>query len=68
MSLDVTDAAALDAEVAETDVVVSLIPYTFHADGKIFPLNSAELFESTNWVDLIYWSQLSSLQFGKRRM
>jgi saccharopine dehydrogenase (NADP+, L-glutamate forming) len=35
MSLDVTDAAALDAEVAKNDIVVSLIPYTFHADGKI---------------------------------
>lgn len=31
MSLDVTDEAALDAEVAKHDVVISLIPYTFHA-------------------------------------
>ena len=31
MLLDVTDAAALDAAVEKVDVVVSLIPYTFHA-------------------------------------
>ncbi|KAI4129894.1 MAG: hypothetical protein LQ347_003590 [Umbilicaria vellea] len=31
ISLDVTDAAALDAAVEKVDVVVSLIPYTFHA-------------------------------------
>ncbi|MCJ1472865.1 Saccharopine dehydrogenase [NADP(+), L-glutamate-forming] [Lambiella insularis] len=31
ISLDVTDSEALDAEVAKADVVVSLIPYTYHA-------------------------------------
>ncbi|KAM0466834.1 hypothetical protein ACHAPV_000343 [Trichoderma viride] len=31
ISLDVTDAKALDAEVAKHDLVISLIPYTFHA-------------------------------------
>ncbi|KAF2095239.1 saccharopine reductase [Rhizodiscina lignyota] len=31
ISLDVSDEAALDKEVAKNDVVVSLIPYTFHA-------------------------------------
>lgn len=31
ISLDVNDAAALDNEVRKVDVVVSLIPYTFHA-------------------------------------
>ncbi|KAF2993809.1 Saccharopine dehydrogenase [NADP(+), L-glutamate-forming] [Curvularia kusanoi] len=31
ISLDVNDAEALDAEVAKVDVVISLIPYTFHA-------------------------------------
>ncbi|KAK3378457.1 Saccharopine dehydrogenase [Podospora didyma] len=31
VSLDVTDDAALDAEVAKHDLVISLIPYTFHA-------------------------------------
>ena len=31
VSLDVTDAAALDTAVEKVDVVVSLIPYTFHA-------------------------------------
>lgn len=31
ISLDVTDPAALDAAVAAADLVVSLIPYTFHA-------------------------------------
>jgi saccharopine dehydrogenase (NADP+, L-glutamate forming) len=31
ISLDVNDEAALDAEVAKVDVVISLIPYTFHA-------------------------------------
>lgn len=31
ISLDVTNEAALDAEVAKNDLVISLIPYTFHA-------------------------------------
>ena len=31
ISLDVTDEKALDAEVATDDLVISLIPYTFHA-------------------------------------
>lgn len=31
MSLDVTDSSALDAAIAGKDVVISLIPYTFHA-------------------------------------
>ena len=31
ISLDVTDSTALDAEVAKVDLVISLIPYTFHA-------------------------------------
>ncbi|KAI9831159.1 MAG: Saccharopine dehydrogenase [NADP(+), L-glutamate-forming] [Sarea resinae] len=31
ISLDVTKADALDAEVAKVDVVISLIPYTYHA-------------------------------------
>ncbi|MCJ1482935.1 Saccharopine dehydrogenase [NADP(+), L-glutamate-forming] [Schaereria dolodes] len=31
ISLDVTDSTALDAEVKKVDIVVSLIPYTFHA-------------------------------------
>ncbi|KAK3325496.1 Saccharopine dehydrogenase [Apodospora peruviana] len=31
VSLDVTDDSALDAQVAQHDLVISLIPYTFHA-------------------------------------
>ena len=31
ITLDVTNDAALDAEVAKHDLVISLIPYTFHA-------------------------------------
>ncbi|KAI1813352.1 Apo Saccharopine reductase [Poronia punctata] len=31
ISLDVTDEKALDAEVAKNELVISLIPYTFHA-------------------------------------
>ena len=31
ISLDVSDAQALDAELAKNDLVISLIPYTFHA-------------------------------------
>jgi saccharopine dehydrogenase (NADP+, L-glutamate forming) len=31
ISLDVTNEAALDSEVAKHDLVISLIPYTFHA-------------------------------------
>lgn len=30
ISLDVQDEAALDAEVEKVDVVISLIPYTYH--------------------------------------
>lgn len=32
VSLDVNDSAALEKAVAEHDLVVSLIPYTYHAD------------------------------------
>ncbi|KAL0948362.1 hypothetical protein HGRIS_010944 [Hohenbuehelia grisea] len=32
ISLDAADAAALEAEVAKNDLVISLIPYTHHAD------------------------------------
>lgn len=32
ISLDVSDEKALDAEVAKVDLVISLIPYTYHAD------------------------------------
>jgi spermidine synthase / saccharopine dehydrogenase (NADP+, L-glutamate-forming) len=32
ISLDVTDTSALEAAVAEHDLVISLIPYTYHAD------------------------------------
>lgn len=32
ISLDVKDAAALEAAVSQHDVTISLIPYTFHAD------------------------------------
>ncbi|RJE17883.1 saccharopine dehydrogenase [Aspergillus sclerotialis] len=31
ISLDVSDAQALDAELAKNDLVISLIPYTYHA-------------------------------------
>jgi saccharopine dehydrogenase (NADP+, L-glutamate forming) len=31
VSLDVTDADALDAAVEKVDLIISLIPYTFHA-------------------------------------
>ncbi|KAI9881343.1 MAG: Saccharopine dehydrogenase [NADP(+), L-glutamate-forming] [Pleopsidium flavum] len=31
ISLDVTNFEALDAEIAKVDIVISLIPYTFHA-------------------------------------
>lgn len=31
VALDVNDADALDAEVGKHDLVISLIPYTFHA-------------------------------------
>jgi saccharopine dehydrogenase (NADP+, L-glutamate forming) len=32
ISLDVSDTAALEAAVAQHDITISLIPYTFHAD------------------------------------
>jgi saccharopine dehydrogenase (NADP+, L-glutamate forming) len=31
VSLDVNDTTALESAVAENDIVISLIPYTFHA-------------------------------------
>lgn len=30
-TLDIKDEASLDAEVAKNDLIVSLVPYTFHA-------------------------------------
>jgi hypothetical protein len=44
ISLDVTNESALDAEVAKNALVVSLIPYTFHAvSGLYFFLPNAKL-------------------------
>ncbi|KAJ8608863.1 hypothetical protein MRB53_039449 [Persea americana] len=43
ISLDVNDEKALDEAVRDVDVVVSLIPYTFHAQGTLFGDSSGRL-------------------------
>ncbi|KAG0034368.1 saccharopine dehydrogenase (NADP+, L-glutamate-forming) [Podila clonocystis] len=50
ISLDVNDEAALDAVVAEHDVVISLIPYTFHAQVIKSALKSKTNVVTTSYV------------------
>ncbi|KAI5858834.1 Apo Saccharopine reductase [Tricharina praecox] len=50
ISLDVSDAAALDAEVAKHDLVISLIPYTHHATVIKSAIRSKKHVVTTSYV------------------
>ncbi|KAG0226546.1 saccharopine dehydrogenase (NADP+, L-glutamate-forming) [Actinomortierella wolfii] len=50
ISLDVNDEAALDAAIAEHDVVISLIPYTYHAQVIKSALKSKTNVVTTSYV------------------
>ncbi|KAF9430821.1 saccharopine dehydrogenase (NADP+, L-glutamate-forming) [Podila epigama] len=50
ISLDVNDEAALDAVIAEHDVVISLIPYTFHAQVIKSAIKSKTNVVTTSYV------------------
>ena len=50
ISLDVTDEKALDAEVAKHDLVISLIPYTFHATVIKSAIKSKKNVVTTSYV------------------
>lgn len=50
ISLDVTDDKALDAEVAKHDLVISLIPYTFHATVIKSAIRSKKNVVTTSYV------------------
>lgn len=50
ISLDVNDEVALDAAVAEHDVVISLIPYTFHAQVIKAAIKSKTNVVTTSYV------------------
>jgi len=50
ISLDVTDEKALDAEVAKNDLVISLIPYTFHATVIKSAIRSKKNVVTTSYV------------------
>lgn len=51
VALDVADAAALDARVAEHDLVVSLVPYTLHALVIAACVRHRRHFVSTSYVN-----------------
>jgi len=50
ISLNVNDAAALEAEVAKVDLVISLIPYTFHAQVIQAAINQKKHVVTTSYV------------------
>ena len=50
ISLDVTSTADLDAQVAAHDLVISLIPYTFHADVIKSAIRSKTNVVTTSYV------------------
>lgn len=50
ISLDVTDSAALEAEIAKVDVAISLIPYTFHATVIQAAINQKKHVVTTSYV------------------
>lgn len=50
ISLDVTDSAALEAEIAKNDVAISLIPYTFHATVIKAAINQKKHVVTTSYV------------------
>lgn len=50
ISLDVTDEVAIDAEVAKHDLVISLIPYTYHATVIKSAIKSKKHVVTTSYV------------------
>jgi len=50
ISLNVNDAAALEAEVGKNDLVISLIPYTFHAQVIQAGINQKKHVVTTSYV------------------
>ncbi|KAF2717910.1 LYS9, Saccharopine dehydrogenase, lysine biosynthesis pathway [Polychaeton citri CBS 116435] len=50
ISLDVSDAASLEAEIAKNDLVISLIPYTFHAQVIKAAINVKKHVVTTSYV------------------
>ncbi|KAF3273140.1 Saccharopine dehydrogenase [NADP(+), L-glutamate-forming] [Orbilia oligospora] len=50
ISLDVTNEAAIDAEVAKHDLVISLIPYTYHATVIKSAIKSKKHVVTTSYV------------------
>jgi saccharopine dehydrogenase (NADP+, L-glutamate forming) len=50
ISLDVIDDKALDAEVAKNDLVISLIPYTFHATVIKWAIRNKKNVVTTSYV------------------
>ena len=50
--LDVTDAEALDAEVTKADLVISLIPYTFHTTVIKSAIRKKRNVVTTSYVSL----------------
>ena len=50
ISLDVTDDKALDAELAKHELVISLIPYTFHATVIKSAIRSKKHVVTTSYV------------------
>jgi saccharopine dehydrogenase (NADP+, L-glutamate forming) len=50
ISLDVTDSKALDAAVSQHDLVISLIPYNFHADVIKSAIRSRKNVVTTSYV------------------
>ncbi|KAJ8610000.1 hypothetical protein MRB53_038840 [Persea americana] len=49
-SIDVSDAKALEAEIAKNDLVISLIPYTFHAQVIKAAINQKKDVVTTSYV------------------
>ncbi|KAF2151123.1 saccharopine dehydrogenase [Myriangium duriaei CBS 260.36] len=50
ISLDVTDSAALEAEIAKVSLAISLIPYTFHATVIKAAINQKKHVVTTSYV------------------
>lgn len=51
ISLDVTDEKALDAEVAKVDLVISLIPYTFHVNVVKAAIKNKKHVVTTSYIN-----------------
>ncbi|RLV94965.1 Saccharopine dehydrogenase NADP [Spathaspora sp. JA1] len=51
ISLDVTDSEALDAQVAQFDLVISLIPYTFHVNVVKSAIKNKKHVVTTSYIN-----------------